>query len=158
MKPYQHLLLFLIPISYFSLTACNSFSLKKSIISSIQKTCETDRNGNCSIELRNITPFEWDRIYIFPDWTITDSISSYLKIIYHGQNVPDDYYRIVFTHKNEIVYEEDIAPLDYRNSTIIFELGDSARYFGKPIMISAGTFNVRRDKTPQSCSSCYCMF
>jgi len=93
-------------------------------------------------------------MFIFRDWTTSDSIGKIVGFVYNGKDVQDDHSRLIFTDRNKVVHEEDIVSLEYNSSTITFpQLSDSERelWYLKP---STAIFNVEKGKAKESCATC----
>ena len=136
------------------LSGCKD-SFKDNLITRIVSTC--GNRPDCTIDIRAITKFKWDRMYIFQDWTTSDSIAKAIGHRYDRDDVPDDYSRILFTDGLKVVYEEDIKSLPYYASTIEFrDLTDST---GKSFMCTFTPLNAiffaQKEKIKGGCDNCY---
>lgn len=68
------------------------------------------RNDSCQIDLNNVTDFKWDKLFVFPEWSMPEDIKGAIGLQkYDGEYVKDDTKRLVFTMNNLIVYEEDYS-------------------------------------------------
>ena len=72
------------------------------------------------IDLKTITPFQWDKLYVFYGWTEGDSIAKFIDIPYNKGMVPDDEERMIYVSEKKIIYEEDFPQADGKNNGIIF--------------------------------------
>jgi len=135
-------------------TGCKN-SLKEDIINNIDDNCKA--NSGCIVRIKDVTKFNWNKLFVFGAWTSSDSIKSKINLPYSGEDVPDDYVRLIFIDNNKICYEEDILQLDNFNSTLIFPgLIDSlnkarVNYFS-PL---SAIFNVKKGKNDSGCQKCY---
>jgi hypothetical protein len=111
-------------------TACHS-NLKNNIIDKIHQECGNQAKPNCKISLTEVTKFNWNKMYIFGDWTTSDTIAKVIGFKYAGDDVPDQYWRMLFTDGTKVVYEEDNESLDYYNSSIEFQGAADSLYKGK---------------------------
>ena len=131
------------------LSACKG-SLKEDLISKINKECGSHANSNCIINLKDVTEFKWDKMYLFPNWTTNDSIAKVIGFKYNGDDVQDQYNRMLFTLGKKVVYEEDYESLDSYNSSISFDqASDSFLPVGKSI------FRIKADRVEGSCKDCF---
>ncbi|HEX8328316.1 MAG TPA: hypothetical protein VF629_12295 [Hymenobacter sp.] len=139
-----------------AITGCKT-GMTDRLINKVSQDCGNIEKPICNLSLREVTPFQWDRLYFFGAWITSDSISKVTGIHYHGNGVRDDYRRMIFTLNNEIVYEEDFESFDYNNSVINFlEIPDSLMntkpHFLTPIN---AVFLVKKVKIEGSCKDCY---
>jgi hypothetical protein len=71
---------------------------------------------SCFFRLKDLTKFEWGRLYIFRAYLDESYISSVLAFNYHSSisdYVPHYYERFIFTHGTKVIHEEDIGPIGY---------------------------------------------
>ncbi len=131
-------------------------SVKDDLIDSVDDKCRS--KSECVISMKNVTKFQWDKLYMFGAWTYSDSIAKKIKLPYFGSGVPDDYFRLLFVKGDKVCYEEDILQSDYFNSTIfLYGLSDSLdkakiNYFSP----STAVFNVSKSKNESGCERCLC--
>lgn len=92
----------------------------KTLIKELEQSSNKRAGVKCCIAIESLTKFKWDKVYVFPDWSISDTISKAIGFHYSGSDVQDDYSRILFTYNKEVVYEEDFKSLNYGNSSIDF--------------------------------------
>jgi hypothetical protein len=121
------------------------------LINEISLKCNKNSQSTCKISLKEVTKFPWDKVYIFTDWTASDSISKTIGIVYQGSDVPDDNSRILFIQNQDVVHEEDFKSLDYRHSTIEFTKLRNGIFFTP----SNATFLVKMGKNENTCETCY---
>jgi len=57
--------------------------------------------------MNEVMGFEWDKMYVFPSWTMPEDISEKIGFDYKGTYVKDDTKRIIFTKGNNIIYENE---------------------------------------------------
>ncbi|WP_345115234.1 hypothetical protein [Hymenobacter algoricola] len=107
--------------------------------------------------LKTITPFEWKKLYFFNSWTTVDSISRVVGFGYRGEDVADDYTRMVFTQGNSVVHEEDFQSFDYHSSTIGFpELADSLLRAESPFFTPDNAlFLAKKGRIEGACAKCF---
>ena len=147
----------ILSVLFIAIISGCSNELKDEIINNVDRKCAGQADSNCIVDISKITKFQWDKMFVFPGWTTSDSISRIIGLVYAGNDVQDDHSRLVFTNKNKIVHEEDFVSLDYKNSTISFQgLGDSvARKQLYHLTPSSAIFTVEIGKTKGSCTSCF---
>lgn len=114
----------------FYLVSCstkdNNGKLEQKISISIDNK---DCNNSCVVDLSKITPFKWNRFYIFKETTSNEAVEKAInqKYPYFG----DVARRLIFLDKNNrIVYHEDIFPNveGVSNKDIVFHMPDSVNY------------------------------
>ena len=149
-KWYLCLLLFVI------FSSCKR-SLVDNMVFEIKHTCADPIVSVCVVDIQKVTNFKWDTMYLFNDWTFSDSISKAIGFSYDGSDVPDDYSRILFICNKKVVYEEDFIASDYNKSTINFySVMDSlSKVKISYITSSKAIFNVRAGKYENSCKDCF---
>jgi len=132
-------------------------SLRNHIIDSVDKSYLANPELKCKVSLKTMTPFQWDKLYFFNAWTTSDSIGRTIKYNYKGNDVKDDYVRMLFTLENRVVYEEDFKPFDYSQSTIDFsEIPDSLMKAKLPFLTPKNSmFVVSKEKTKDGCKDCF---
>jgi hypothetical protein len=112
----------------------NSFQHK--LAERIKQKCGTQPKAGCAINLKDVTTFKWDRMYLFGSWTTSDSIASKIGFKYDSDDTYDDTQRILFTDGNKVVFEEDI---DYLNGDkeILFDTTDDTLFQSKSYYTSS---------------------
>jgi hypothetical protein len=138
------------------LSGCKN-SVKDSLVSKINQDCGSQTKPTCTVVLKDVTQFKWDKLYFFGSWTTSDSIKKVIRVNYEGDDVQDDYRRMLFTYNNKVVYEEDFKSFDYSNSTISFpEIIDSILHAKPPYLTpSDAIFTAEKGKTKGSCKECF---
>lgn len=86
-----------------------------------------------------------------------DSISKVIGFNFPGDDVPDDYTRMIFTFGNEVVHQKDFDSYDLFHSAIGFdgEIKGLSRTKGKYLTPVNAIFRVGKIKTENSCDECY---
>ncbi|MGI4737037.1 MAG: hypothetical protein ACRYG7_17845 [Janthinobacterium lividum] len=137
-------------------TGCNR-SVASKLISTIDQTCATQAASKCKVTLKDVTPFTWDKLYFFGSWTTSDAIKQAIGPNYRGDDVPDDYRRMLFMQGGKVVYEEDFQSLDYTKSTIEFpDLIDSLSHAKSPFLTPGNAlFIADKGKIQGSCEDCF---
>ncbi|WP_162996707.1 hypothetical protein [Mucilaginibacter kameinonensis] len=138
------------------LSGCKS-SITDRLISKINRDCGSRTEPMCTIVLKDATGFKWDKLYLFGAWTISDSIKNKIRVNYDGEDVQDDYRRLLFTYNDKVVYEEDFKSFDYGNSTIGISVDiDSLLQAKVPYFTpSNAIFTVDKGKIEGSCDKCF---
>jgi len=95
-------------------------------------------------------------MYLFPAWTISDSISNKIGFKYMEEDVPDDNTRMLFTLGNKVVHEEDFVSLDY-HSVIDFSMAGDSIHKGRLYYLTPtqAIFKVEKTKDKDACKDCY---
>jgi hypothetical protein len=140
----------------FLLAACKS-SLKDDLINKVDEECGSKTNSGCTIILKDVTKFKWDKMYLFGSWTRSDTIAKVIRFKYEGDDVLDDYTRMLFTYSDRVVYEEDFESFDHYNSTLNFPRGSdslSSEDF-RSFTPSQAVFIAEKEKTKNSCNTCF---
>ena len=112
--------------------------LSEKIIEKIDQT--SDENGYCTVDLNEVTDFEWDKAVFFEASSSSRAVSELLGIDFTEMN--DMNYGMIFAYQNEIVYKEIFAeivesPNRFRSS--LFKSGDNG---GKCELVTPDNANV----------------
>ncbi|OOQ58312.1 hypothetical protein [Mucilaginibacter pedocola] len=131
--------------------------LTDDLINNIDRNCVKQNKSSCTIVLIDATRFKWDKLYFFGSWTTSDSIRKVIKLKYDGEDIQDDYRRMVFVYNNNVVYEEDFKSFDYSKSTINFpDIIDSLLHSNPPYLTpSNAIFVADKGKIKESCVNCF---
>ena len=137
------------------LSGCKK-SVKEGLISKINQDCSQPKSG-CTVVLKDVTQFKWNKLYFFGSWTTSDSIKSIIGFDYNTDDVADDYTRMLFINNDKVVFEEDFKSFEYGNSTISFpEIADSLLHSKPPYLTpSNAVFIAEKGKTKGSCKECF---
>jgi hypothetical protein len=132
-------------------------NVQKKLISNIKDQCGDQVKPGCQITLNDAINFKWDKMYLFENKTTADFIAVTLGFVYNGDDIKDDYSRMIFTYDKKVVHEEEFKSLDSANSTIIFpgvsnSLLHSTIHYLTP---SQASFKVEKDKIKNSCATCF---
>lgn len=132
-------------------------NVKNDLITKVDRQCGDKPKGSCIVNLKDVTDFKWDRMYIFPNWTSSDTISKITGLNYTGNDVEDQYYRMLFVSRNAVVHEEDNKDLDYYNSSIEFLGTDTTDLNGNgySLTYSQAVFTVIKGKIEGACPKCF---
>lgn len=125
----------------FSCNENRNGKLAQKIDAHITEYC---KEGICTINLSKITPFKWDRFYLFKETTSLEVVERVLNQEY--PYFTDIGRRIIFLDDgNNIVYHEDIFPNveGITNKDVIFYMPDTVNFkeFINP------NFTVKKEKT-----------
>ncbi|MBS1519454.1 MAG: hypothetical protein JST50_00545 [Bacteroidetes bacterium] len=147
----------LIFISLLTIISSCTNNVTDNLIKKAEQKCTDKKHSPCVITLNEVTKFQWDKLYLFPSWTNSDTISSRIGFEYTGDDVPDDNTRMLFTKGKQVVYEEDFKSLDYYNSVVEFQaefdsLIPEKLHFLTP---AQAIFTVESTSDPQACKGCY---
>lgn len=137
-----------------ALAGCNH-RIKKRLIQEIDKVCERPTNLGCTIMLKKVAPFQWDKLYFFGSWTTRESIEDMIGLKYTGEDVEDDCTRMLFVQGNTIVHEEDFYAFDYQSSTVSFpEIVDSLQE-SKEHFLTPDNAVFSAEKSKGDCAGCF---
>ena len=134
----RFLLFFLI----FVLYSCNNTEISDSIVARL----DNDDNVK-AICLSDFVKFNWDRMYIYPEFYSPDDISKDIGIVYTDGYVKEGVYMLLFTYRNSIVHKEDIPKLNNKQSFVSFK---DIRF----ILKDNDTLFVEKTKLYDSCDKC----
>lgn len=104
--------------------------------------CKCDGQIKCIRQVKDVTTFKWDKVYIFSIGASLEDIEKTLGIPYKlWQDVGD---RIIFIEKGKVVYHEEYFPYPehIEKGRSFFELS-KAPYVGQ---YSTATFSVTKQK------------
>jgi hypothetical protein len=113
-------------LSIIILLGCQN-NIQKKIVHKITRQCKDAHT--CILKIRDVTDFEWDRMYIFNESVRLEEVNKILGFKY-------DYFediarRIIFTKGNKVVNHEDDFPYpkEKPNGKVFFKFGnDSLKY------------------------------
>lgn len=91
---------------FLSLIGCQVMNNKvtENIIRTIDNEC--DQNNTCTVSMKDITDFDWDRMVVFGLGSSNSEISEALGVEY--RELRDLMSGMVFVYNNKIVYQEMI--------------------------------------------------
>lgn len=152
MKTISFILFYLL----LSLSGCIS-KISDKLIDTVDHNCISKAGMKCRISFQGLTPFQWNKLYFFRSWTTASEIQKIIGSNYNGNDVQDDYTRMLFINNGKIVYEEDFISLSYDKSVIIFpELIDNFSKVNSVIFTpNNSTFIVDKSKITDGCETCY---
>ncbi|CDG22949.1 conserved protein of unknown function [Xenorhabdus poinarii G6] len=81
------------------------WDIKEVIVDYSNKHCQI--NQECLVDFKDLTPFSWDRAYIFPDGKNSKSINNAIGMQYRFTDVG---LKFIFIRDKEIVYSEEYFP------------------------------------------------
>lgn len=117
-------------ISFVFQFGCGTGKSKSEIEIKIEKEiCSKCKfNKDCSIDISSITPFKWDRIFVFKETATLDEIQSAIDADY--PYFTDIARRLLFLNAGKIVYHEEIFPNveSIIDGQVIFDMPDSVNY------------------------------
>lgn len=94
-------------MSLFAILISCSGTAKK-ITDYIDQSCYSF-GDTCRIDLREALEVDYDRLYLFNEYTAEHEISSVLDIDYKSdKTIGDSRFRMILLKKNQIVYEDDL--------------------------------------------------
>ena len=127
----------------FILNGCREKSVKWSIVTAIEKECQ--QADTCTVDLKGITNFAWDKLYLF-DVSGADDVDTVLG--FHYPYFEDVASRIIFVKNNQVVYHEDEYPNPDKPpiANITFNLGGAHAYVCTPKNATFGVKKTTEDK------------
>jgi hypothetical protein len=153
-KLITSLLLFMV-----ALAGCTDTDLiEDRLMQEVNQRCSSPTQSGCTIVLKQLTPFAWDKVYFFSSWTTAESIREVIGFGYPGEAVEDDYTRILFTKGTAVVHEEDYHKIDYHSSAIsIAGIADSLSQAKTPFLTPDNALLLaQKDKVEEGgCTDCY---
>jgi len=138
------------------ISSCSN-NVTDDLIKTAEQKCVDKKHSPCVISINEVTKFQWDKLYLFSAWTNSDTISHRIGFEYTGEDVPDDYTRMLFTKGGKIAHEEDFKTLDYYGSAIEIRSAFDSLTAGKSFFIrpNQAIFKVDTSKDKQACKGCY---
>src|ERR1043166_1470867 len=93
-------------MSSVMLIACGwqSNSVEARIVNRINQQC--GKAGDCIIRIREVTPFDWDKMYVFTDGAAQGEVDKALGVPF--PNYTEFTRKIVFMNRGVIVYSEEL--------------------------------------------------
>ena len=132
-KGLNHFLLILL----FSIAGCRN---SESIAERLYSKCGDKQE--CRQPLKDVTDFEWEKVYVFPVGASLDEIDQTLGL--HYKQWEDIGEKIIFVSKGQVVYHEDYFPYpEMKNGTVRFELTNPPYKSG----YNEAVFSVERKET-----------
>lgn len=105
----------------------------------IERTCSlAELEEGCLVNLKSITDFDWDSVYIFSGLMTSSEINQILGFDSHSKLLQDNYKRIVFVKGKTVVFQSQYYGLDEnvqfrghekKASSFIQFSNDSAMFF-----------------------------
>jgi len=102
---------FLLIIILLSIASCSK-SFDEKIADRIEENCKDQITSKCSVDLNELTEFDWDSLYVFGGLMTVGELNQALGFECNCDHLPDNYYRLVFTKNKSIVYESQYYGLD----------------------------------------------
>ena len=110
------------------------------IVDYVEKNCVLkNQKDGCIVDLKSIIDFEWDTLYVFPSWSMTEDIANALGLEYNKNEVKGDTKRIILVKDGKIIKDEDYSV--WGKYGLIFEYTD---WPNQIIKYSASRFIVRK--------------
>ena len=81
------------------------WDIREGIADYTNKHCQLDQE--CLVSLQAITPFSWDRAYIFPTRALKNHINKAIDMNYNYMDIGD---KFIFIKDNIIIYSEEYFP------------------------------------------------
>lgn len=115
-----------------------------------------DKKTGCVVTLKDLIKDKWERVYLFSDWTFSDTIAARIKMPYGDADVPDDYSRVIFASNKSIVYQDDIYGYhksDYCDFSVNI---DSLNKAPQPFFKNTDLFwlEATKEKAKSDCPNC----
>lgn len=153
------LIISLIPV----FISCSPKKIETKIIRTLERNCPGD---TCTINLGELTDFEWEKMYLFDDWASPEKIAAATGIEYKkaGQ-FPNGYRKMIFVNAKKIVHEEEFGDNGNGKSSIIIgypidlsTYSETTRGYSNTnsfITRDQAIYRVKKSKKMNSSNSCY---
>ncbi len=99
------LLSLLIVLTFIYLYLFLQWDIRKGIADYTDEHCQLDQE--CLVSLQAITPFSWDRAYIFPTGAPSNKINEAIGLDYSYIDIGN---KFIFIKNNKIIYSEEYFP------------------------------------------------
>ena len=110
-------ILALLFLSLCYITSCSGDGIDKDIAKSIAEQCQTSQGTNCIYDLGSFTDFDWDKLYVFSEFTPPAEINELIGSDCKCKIVPSSYTRLLFMVDGEVTRIEDYfsdSPIQFR--------------------------------------------
>ncbi len=119
----KHILIIIILLTF---TGCSELNIEKKIVNTIEDNCI--KENKCIIIIKELTNFNWDRMYVFKYNTTSEDIRNVI-----GSTPPhftEFSRKIIFKLNSSIVhYEEECSNVEgLTNGEVIFDLNENEIY------------------------------
>ena len=126
MRSLLVVILFLVPFESCGIKTVDPHSIEGKLVTRINATC--DESSNCTVRLRDVTDFAWDRVYVFNNGVRQSEIE---KVI--GAPFPpyEEFKRsMIFLNGGTVVYSEVEATDIERpiNNQVVFDITKRGAY------------------------------
>jgi hypothetical protein len=108
----------MILILAFLVYSCQN-SIQDNIVNNIQKN---EHKDSCVVKIVNITPFDWDKMYVFCKNSGLEEVNQQLGFEY--PYFEDIAKRIIFTKSKKVVYHEEEYPDPDKKNKLEFTFGN----------------------------------
>ena len=130
-------LIFFLAVISMMLSGCKSNTFENKITNKIESNC---KQNSCTIRIKEITDFNWDKMYVFKYNVTLEEVNKVLGVSL--ENYTEFTRKIIFTSGGKIVYEEEektnIEGLI--NNEVVFDIPDTINY--KAYNIEEAKFTV----------------
>jgi hypothetical protein len=111
----------------FVFISCGNNSFEKKIAAEIEKNQTQEK---CIVNIKNLTDFDWDKMYVFNYSLSNEDIYKILKTKDIALGMNDNIRRIVFMNGNKVALcDEEISEIEnYTPNEVIFPIPDSLNY------------------------------
>lgn len=122
-------------ILVFLFVSCRKTPSDQIINYTEKKYGENFKDGN--IDLSKVFNFEWQNLYIFPNWTSPEDVEKEIGFRYNGKIVKDDNYLFLFVNENKIIKK-------YTYSDIKIGFSDNANMGVYKIAFEKSKYKIKR--------------
>ncbi len=116
----RYFLIFSLLFLFFSCSEYKKTEFEKSIEANYNTSC--NKLSSCTVNIASITPYDWDKMYVFKTTASLETIDKALGFNYpYFEDIAE---RVVFLKNNKIVYHDDYYPTfdDEMYTSIVFDL------------------------------------
>lgn len=153
------LIIILIPLTI----SCSPKKIETKLIRSLERNCPGD---TCTVNLSDLTDFDWEKMYLFDDWASPEKISAATGIDYKkGGQFPNGFRKMIFLNARKIVHEEEYGDNGNEKSSIsigypidLSSYSELTRGYSNTnsfITRDQAIYHVKKSKKKGSCNSCY---
>ncbi len=100
-----------------SLSSCDTCRFDCEVSNFLKKS-NYAQCDSCTFELRSVTTFQWDSVYVFNEFVSGEEISEFIGIDCHCFTVDESMERVIFTHNGKIVFSDeyyDISSIQFKS-------------------------------------------
>ncbi|MBE8598172.1 hypothetical protein [Xenorhabdus sp. BG5] len=146
----QLVTLFIIFFSVFYLSSCREINIAEGIFDYTDKYCHV--NDECIVNMKNITPFKWDYMYIIDNGFERKAVESFINLKIDVDL--DIFSKIIFVKDNRIVHLEHYIYISDSEKTLAlnFDVRKKGKKYIKHYVISKDNADVfiKKEEMPDN--------